>query len=264
MLQASREAQYHMGLCRPKRADAFDAVTVLGFDACARHVATALELQHRLGGARRYCAALEQVVDRVADAVILTDAGGVPVFANARADRLLDEADGLSMGVAGLTASNPNATRRLREAIATVAAADSTLVAVNRHGSTGEILRLNLDRPSGRPGLSLALLPVWRLDWISAGAARPRVAIFVTEPDSPPQIDEAGLCEFFGLRRREATVTALLATGLNPAEIAAKLGIGIGTVRNHLKSAFLKTDTHSQPALAALARGFTVPVPRAR
>jgi DNA-binding CsgD family transcriptional regulator len=55
-------------------------------------------------------------------------------------------------------------------------------------------------------------------------------------------------------------VVALLAAGLSPAEIAAKLEIGLGKVRNYLKSAFHKTDTHSQAALVALARGFAAPI----
>ena len=266
VLHARPGARIHVALCRPKRAGEFDAATVAGLGKLSKHVATAIEFQYRLGSAQRHCAALERVFDHVASAVILTDAAGHPVFANARATQVIEQADGLSLGITGLVASNPKATRRLRETIAAVAAedgaADAPLLFANGHRPVGEAMPLSIERPSQRPALRLALLPVWRLDPAMAGAARPRVAIFMTEPDVRPAVDEGALADTFGLRPREAAVVALLAAGLGPAEIAATLDIGLGTVRNYLKSAFQKTDTHSQAALVALARGFAVPMAR--
>jgi DNA-binding CsgD family transcriptional regulator len=50
-----------------------------------------------------------------------------------------------------------------------------------------------------------------------------------------------------------------LAEGCDPADIAARLGLGYSTVRTHLKRVFHKTDVHSQTALMALVRGFVAP-----
>jgi DNA-binding CsgD family transcriptional regulator len=40
------------------------------------------------------------------------------------------------------------------------------------------------------------------------------------------------------------------------AAVAAQLGIGLGTVRHHLKRLFDKTGTHSQSAFIARLLGF--------
>jgi DNA-binding CsgD family transcriptional regulator len=56
----------------------------------------------------------------------------------------------------------------------------------------------------------------------------------------------------FGLTRREARLASALATGQRLQEIAAADGVGMGTVRSHLKSIFVKTRTNRQPELAAL------------
>jgi len=60
------------------------------------------------------------------------------------------------------------------------------------------------------------------------------------------------LRELFSFTRSEALVAAYIARGMSPAAIAARLGIGSGTVKTHLKNAMAKTGTHSQAALASL------------
>jgi DNA-binding CsgD family transcriptional regulator len=54
-------------------------------------------------------------------------------------------------------------------------------------------------------------------------------------------------------------VAALLAEGLDLAEVAGRLGHGISTARWHLKQIFDKTGARSQAALVALVRGFGDP-----
>ena len=56
----------------------------------------------------------------------------------------------------------------------------------------------------------------------------------------------------FGLTEREAQIATLLAEGLSLPMIAERLRLGLGTVRNHLKSIFGKTETRRQGELVAL------------
>ena len=62
------------------------------------------------------------------------------------------------------------------------------------------------------------------------------------------------LREAAGLTFREAEVTGLVAAGLGPREAGERLGIGFGTARLHLKSAYAKLAVHSQAELSSLVR----------
>lgn len=54
------------------------------------------------------------------------------------------------------------------------------------------------------------------------------------------------------LTEREAQIAALLAEGLGLPTIAERLRLGLGTLRNHVKSIFRKTGTRRQAELVAL------------
>ena len=88
------------------------------------------------------------------------------------------------------------------------------------------------------------------------GIGSARVAVFITEPDAPLTIDRATIAETFGLTRRESEIAVLLAEGISRDMIASRLGLGRGTVREHLRHVFEKTGARSQPTLVALLRGF--------
>jgi two-component system, NarL family, nitrate/nitrite response regulator NarL len=55
------------------------------------------------------------------------------------------------------------------------------------------------------------------------------------------------------LTEREAEVLALLATGLEPADVAEQLGIGVRTVGTHLEHMMDKLGAHSRGQMIALA-----------
>ena len=66
-----------------------------------------------------------------------------------------------------------------------------------------------------------------------------------------PQV-QAVLCDLFALSPTEAKIAALLSHGWTIEEAAASLSLSEGTVRNHLKSVFSKTDIRRQAELAVL------------
>lgn len=239
-----------LNFCRPRRKGQFDSTGIATLQIILPHFANAIELSRRLATARQQASDLQQVLDRVDTAVILVDAGGKPCFANGRALRLVGQIDGLTLGVSGLTAATPPATRRLRDAIAELGRFD---VAAS-HGRARMDLRLQ--RPSRRAPLMLSLFPIWQLALSPAGSAAPRVALFITEPDDCPTIDRDAITDAFRLTSREASVAALLASGHDLKGVAQALGIGIGTARYHLKNALDKTNTSSQGTLVAGLRGF--------
>jgi DNA-binding CsgD family transcriptional regulator len=227
-------------VCRPQQAEHFERSDTDVLQAIAPHLSTALMLQARLQASDQRGAALAFALDRLSTAVILTDGAARPFSLNARAERVVAEVDGLALDPGGLAAATPAATHALRMAIAELAQA-----------GVGE-RRLRLLRPSRRLPLLLTLMPISRFGL--SGAAR--VAVFISEPDAPVALDHVALADTFRLTRRESEIAAELARGHDLGTIAARLGLGLGTVRNHLKRMFDKTGTRSQPALVALLRGF--------
>jgi DNA-binding CsgD family transcriptional regulator len=232
-------------VCRPLRADNFDKTDVAALQMLAPHLEAAFDLQRRLQSAKHGHAGLARVLDRLDNGVILTDGSAHPKMLNDRATRIVAEADGLTVDTAGLAASTPAATQRLRE----------TIAVMSRDTAIGP-QRIRLDRPSCRLPLLLTVFPIWRLDATVPGAGSARVAVFITEPDAPLPIDRALIAETFGLTRRESEIAVLLADGISRDMIARRLGLGRGTVREHLRHVFEKTGARSQPALVALLRGF--------
>jgi DNA-binding CsgD family transcriptional regulator len=238
---------FFLTFCRPARAGDFGPVETGLLEVLLPHFLNAIELSRQLRFADVRSAGLEHIVDCLGAGVILTDAAARPAFVSQRAAEIIAEADGLGLDAAGLNAATPAATRALREAIAKACAAAG-------HAR----LRLHLARPSRRPSMIATLLPIWRLGIGGGGAAC--VAVVIDEPDAPFAFDSETLSEAFQLTRREAEVAALIGEGQSIGQIVAALGLSPGTVRNHLKRIFVKTDTHSQAALVGLLRGFAKPV----
>jgi len=242
-LMRGSAVDFALAICRPRRAGAFATEDKIALHGVLRHLSAAVGLIARLETAELDRAAALGVLDRLVDGVILADAAGGASFVNTRAGQILSEADGLTLGAAGLAAATAAATRELRGLIAAMAADGAV-----------EGRRLPLERPSRRPPLILTVVPVSRLGMSVPGARAPRVAIFIRESDAAA-VDPRVIATTFHLTRREGEVAALLAGGLDLEAIAARLGLGVGTVRNHLKHAFDKTGAHSQAALVALIRG---------
>jgi len=245
----SRTTSLAFAACRSRRAGPFDDRAIRALQALLPHIAASIELHRRLQVAEQGYVGFARLLDRLDLGVIVTDAAARPIYINARAARILAEADGLALDESGLVARSPSAIRQLGRAIAAVA----TDAAVEQQ-------RVQLNRPSQRPALLLTLLPIARLGAVIPGAPAPRVAIFIAEPDAPPVIDRTALADAYSLTRRESEVAVLLADGLALEDIASRLGLGVGTVRNHLKRAFDKTSARSQSSLVALVRGFGEPV----
>jgi DNA-binding CsgD family transcriptional regulator len=139
-----------------------------------------------------------------------------------------------------------------RRLVAVDALAQSRLDRAVLAATAGEAALVSLSGRAGAPHY-LQLVPVRgrARDVFHATAA---IGVLVARPPSAPRprIQHDLVRDLFALTDREVDVAALLAEGLTPQEIARRLGVQIGTARNHLKSVFEKTGTSRQAELVAL------------
>lgn len=109
-----------------------------------------------------------------------------------------------------------------------------------------------------------AALPMRELVALADGALGPGVTvdfaatrslgqpmIVLRVPAAPPAAPEA----LASLSPRERQVAELIAAGLANKEIAARLRLGVGTVKDHVHHILSKTGLPNRAAVAAAARG---------
>jgi DNA-binding CsgD family transcriptional regulator len=203
------------------------------------------QLQHaaavraRLGDAAAVARSALDALDTAQEPLILVDRRGRVVHASAAAERILQEADGLSAGAAGLRAASPALSGRLTALVARAA------------GTPGVSGALRLPRPSGKPDLTLVAVPL-RPGTECPGGNRPAIVLQVTDPLTRTAPDPDLLGEAFGLTRAEAGLAADLLRGLSVGEVAAGSKRSVATVRTHLASVLAKTETARQSELVGL------------
>jgi DNA-binding CsgD family transcriptional regulator len=181
-------------------------------------------------------------LDRTQAPLLLLDANGRVIHASVEADRLLHEADGLSVGRDGLRAATPALSARLRTVLAR--AAGSSRVP----GVSGA---LHLRRSAGKPDLVLVAIPA-RSRSFGPDVGRASVVVQITDPLARAMPDPAILGDAFDLTPSEAMLAADLLCGLSVGEAAAKRGRSIATARTHLASVLAKTGTARQSDLVRL------------
>jgi DNA-binding CsgD family transcriptional regulator/PAS domain-containing protein len=197
------------------------------------HLQRAFTISLKLQETQGALGASEAVLDRLACGVVLFDARGRVLHANAVARRLAAAGDAFTLGARG------------------IAGLDATLsTAVLRAAQGTEGAALVVPRSSGRTPLSALVSPlregpVWLM-------RRPAALLVIGDPDVPTDALEERLRAVYALTSAEALVAAQLMTGASPQDIAARLGIGIATVRQHMSRSFAKTGTTRQAELVQL------------
>jgi DNA-binding CsgD family transcriptional regulator/PAS domain-containing protein len=203
------------------------------------HLQRALRIRHRLQGAAQVHAALFGALDRLVVGVAVVDYQGRLLYANPLAERVLRSgAGGIGLRGGRVHLRDIQLGARLQRALRAAVRSE-----VDTLGDfTGAMA---LPRP-GRLPITLLTAPLR-----NAALGAPAALLFIRDPEQAAPAHDV-LRELFGLTRTEAAIAAALATGLAPDAIAADFGIGIGTVRSHLKGILAKTGTRRQGELVAL------------
>ena len=224
-------------LFRSARDGAFGEVEIRRYEALVPHLARAFRLrrlaqeQHRLG------LALEQALDLSPWRLLVFEAEGRLLAANAAARALL--------GRAGEAAE-----RRLGQLVRRSFAAATT------SGRRRFLLSTGLGATAGGEARGtedwqlridlLALPPRWDLE------EQPVAVVALSRPSEQPAPEAAALAALHGLTPAEAEVVRLLASGRRLGDAPQHLGMSRETAKTHLRHVFAKTGTNRQADLVRL------------
>jgi DNA-binding CsgD family transcriptional regulator/PAS domain-containing protein len=172
-------------------------------------------------------ASLNSVMNQLTTAILVVDAKGRLLSANAAAEELLLREAGMRLHEGRLSLNDGTPGNGVLERALAACSGRAELVPI----ADGE----------GRSRLTAAVMPV--------DATRATFAVLVHNP--PPTLPAMGrpLAAAFGLTPREVAVLMPLMEGKSPAEIADILGVSLATVRSHLARLFEKTHTERQADL---------------
>lgn len=241
---AARGAVGVLGIHRSRRAGTYTVSERRQAAFLLPHLQRALHLGQRLATASGIRAATLQALDRLDSGVLVVDRSCRIVHASAVAELLLRGNEELGVVGGRLFLRSPAIQDKL---LSLVRAASNT--AQGRMAEPGTAL--SVPRAHRLP-LALEVAPL-RPSTCRFGEQRPAALIFIRDPESPIAVER--LRELFGLTRTEGAVAAALVRGDSVEDIAAQMGIGLATVRTHLKRILAKTGTKRQAeAVALLAR----------
>jgi DNA-binding CsgD family transcriptional regulator len=204
------------------------------------HLCRSVALGFRIDGYLAMQHAAFDVLERLADGVVILDRRQRVAFANAAARRFAS--DGLL---------------RLQQAISTCSSAHSQrladLIRSALQGSAGGTMSL----PHHADGRLLTILvtsirgkDLGRLS--DAGMKDAAVLVFVIDPANRRSIPLAQIMDAYGLTQAEARVALAASSGTTILETAQLLKLSPNTIKTHLRRVFAKTATGRQAELAGL------------
>jgi DNA-binding CsgD family transcriptional regulator len=193
----------------------------------------------------------QSALDLVGVAILLVDAECHLVHANRAGETMLAAGSPLLADKARVRAADPRTTAALAAAV-TIAARDEAGMG-----------RAGIGLPAGDTGATrcvIHVLPLARRSAHQRLASAAVAALFVAPTTAGPHVWRDAVAALYDLTPAETRVLDLLAQGLPPAEIAARLAVSEPTVRTHLQRLYSKTGTARQGELIALVASLSLPL----
>lgn len=240
-----------LGFCLSRRGTERVGERVQKLQQLAPHLCRAIDASLLLASHSDGRRELSTILDLMPNAALLLDGRGRVTQANAAAEALLRQSDGIAFDaelqlVATLAADRPPLARALKDALAVASGSAAMLCPPVR-----------ISRRSGAPPLLVMPVPLPRPSFVFWELVAPaRVLVIIVDPAARSRATASAIQAAFGLTQAEARVALLLASGVAGAEMPAMLGVTSATVKTQLRRCFEKTGTHSQVELLRLVAMF--------
>ncbi|MEZ5606004.1 MAG: helix-turn-helix transcriptional regulator [Burkholderiaceae bacterium] len=237
VVEKRAQRSFNVTAMRSKRRGPYTADEETRLYALMPHLQTAFALHRRLHRADALAHASLTVLERLPMGVVLLDATGAVLHANARAHRLAQSSRLLFLG--------PHDTLRAASADHELWLQRAIRQAVTTQAGTplhcGSARRLH-----GLEGSSLHVLVTPLPAWSSPFGAQALGAVFVSNPEAALRSQGDALRHFYRMTPAEARLADALLNGLSLQEHAQRQGISIHTARAQYKSAAAKAGVSRQ------------------
>lgn len=232
-----------ISLARPVALGDFAAADIEHCRRLVPHLQRAARVAQHIDEARLMFDAFSDVLERSDRGVLILEASGKVVFANAAARTMAATADGFRLRRDRIEVLDRKADAALLRLVAGAAGQFAGTDAAR--GGT-----LRLPRESGRPDYAVAVGPLGHDSaWSNVG---PNTFVLITDPDANPARAATLIAQLFGLSAAETRVAERLMMGESPEQAATSLGIKTSTARWHLAALYRKTGTNRQAQLTRL------------
>ncbi len=211
----------------------------------APHLRRAYLLHRKYSVCQQAQLSFQEALHRSQTPTILLNAKGRLVFMNKGAEKIVNQADGVSC-IGGTLQFE--ALRHSQTFDTLVGQATLTSQQQGRHPGGG----MRVERPSERAPYQLIVTPLNLHSDHSQLAPDAAVCIFLHDPDLEEILSEKILRALYGFTPAEAKLAQLLSAGKTPIEICQIQDVRIPTVRSHLRQMFEKTETATQAQLIRL------------
>lgn len=209
------------------------------------HLRRAFDLRRLVGTYRDQLNDQRGVLDLVPALAILDSTGRV-LFANATAERLLAEGDGLHLKDGRLYVEAASSAQQLDETLVRTTAFAEGSKRPPDSAAPPSVVEVARGRAHS---LGLVFFPLRPGNSLRCEQTNARVLVVFHDPDSLALVDPELLSKLYPLTPTEALLAASLAQGHSVADFARKRGCSEGTARTHLKRVLEKTKTCRQADL---------------
>lgn len=191
------------------------------FSRLVPHLSRAVSMHGAFRRSQEELANVKALLDAMPLGMMVVDDDEVKV-ANRAARSLLDEGNAMRVRNGRLHGATQRADTDLRDAVHQALSGTDQPVGVILPLDHAEPIRAVIRRLHAKSARML-------------GTPSEAVALYVTDPRKPLETPQEILQRLFGLTAREAAVLQILAEGQDANAVAARLGVGITTVRSHIK-----------------------------
>jgi DNA-binding CsgD family transcriptional regulator/PAS domain-containing protein len=220
----------------------FSAAEVIEFRRLVHHMANAERLARAIDERALDWELPQRILDNMSVGALVADQTGQVRFANAAAEEILAENDGLSRRDNRIQAARSFETNSLLAALRDVAVAGR---ADKREGGA-----LLIARPSGKLPYAVVVIPLPTA--VDGEVKATRALVFLSDLAHRNNELAPRLSQLFGLSRAEARVAAGIAEGRRLTEIAEEFDVRMPTVRTQLRAVLKKVGANRQADLVRI------------